>query len=145
MFQGLTTKWKTPFPGTNHLCFVISCHRQIPAPTPIYPPLLDLRIIQKPDWTSRVWTTLWNTISPQFSPINSKILRISKETVCCLLQQVQVFSSPSIRTPTLLVCELSSIRIPQSQFHKMLFGSFHVKSTHKIPDPLRFGRNSVLT
>ena len=30
--------------------------------TPIPEPLLDLLILSKPDWTSRHWTGLWNSI-----------------------------------------------------------------------------------
>lgn len=36
-----------------------------PRPTSIPPALLDLLLTQKPDWTSRPWTSLWNAI---FSP-----------------------------------------------------------------------------
>ena len=34
-------------------------------PTPIPPELLDLTIVKKPDWTSRLWTDLWRNIFDQ--------------------------------------------------------------------------------
>ena len=36
-----------------------------PKPTPLPPELLDLTIIQKPDWTSQRWTNLWCAIFKQ--------------------------------------------------------------------------------
>ena len=34
-------------------------------PTPLPPELLDLTIVKKPDWTSRLWTDLWRNIFDQ--------------------------------------------------------------------------------
>ena len=113
MIQGLATKWQTLFPGTNHLCFDISCRQiQHPLPSPLH------------CWTFWLYRNqighqgsgqpCGKLFSPHFSPINSKIICISKEMLCCLLQQVQVQVPPLPPSEHQLChfCELFSIRIP---------------------------------
>ena len=44
----------------DNLQYFMSHHPQAQTkPTPLPPQLLDLAIIMKPDWTSKLWTDLW--------------------------------------------------------------------------------------
>ena len=51
-------------------------------PTPLPPELLDLTIVQMPDWTSRLWTVLWNDIFRQdYSAVHTAIVRFREAEI----------------------------------------------------------------
>ena len=60
--KGKDTDWADALSRGNTRHF-LSCHPQARRQaTPLSPELLDLTIIRKPEWTSQLWTELWNDI-----------------------------------------------------------------------------------
>lgn len=52
------------------------------SPTPLLPQLLDLAIMMKPDWTSKLWRALWTTTFGQDQHLQLNALTTGQNNLC---------------------------------------------------------------
>ena len=115
-------------PATKYIYFIHSLYPQAQLlPSAIPEPLLDLLIIQNPDWLSPTWTMLW---SPWISNINATSLWLSKMSLRAVLSNSSQ-PSTNYRAPPVPVCV--SPRIVSLHGQGLPFGYLsHIE--HHLPD-----------